>query len=342
MKSESNYGQVKLIEDVHNKGLCVCCGACVSQCPYFEYFDGKVVKIDNCQSDKGKCYKICPQIYFQNYNNSLDKNIDKPIGDYIKVIVAKSLDKEVKEKSQYGGSVTSLLIYALEKKIINAAQLTDCGNKTAPCGVIAKKKSDIINCAGSRYSASAGLKALNIAISDGLNKICVVGLPCQMIALDQMKKFEKDETKIDNYINLKIGLFCTWALDYRLLSNFLINKDINNIKKCDIPPPPANLFKLSDGEKWHEFSLDDIRPFIQKGCSNCPDLTAEKSDISVGMLEQDLKSNIIIIRTQKGKDLIDRAVNDKIIDVDDISNETLEQLKKASFNKKDRVGELQN
>lgn len=335
----SQKTQNRLIEEVIEKGICVACGACLGLCPYFHYFDGKVVVMDRCSSDRGRCVQLCPQVDLADtaFDQMIANGNDiTEIGSYKKIVMARSLDEEIGKRAQYGGVVSSLLTHALEKGIIQSAILTDAGGEYAPSGKITRSRSSIIDCAGSRYTASAGLEALNAAINAGERKLGVVGLPCQMEALARMKLMDPDGKEQARRITLRIGLFCTWALDYRSLFAHLKKAGLKGpISKYDIPPPPARVFQVLTENGGREFPLDDVRPFIKKGCSLCLDMTAEWADISVGTVEGLDGWNTVILRTSGGLQLMEKAIEDSVVEVDDLSRGNLKHLREASIAKKE-------
>ena len=67
------------------------------------------------------------------------------------------------------------------------------------------------------------------------------------------------------------------------------------------------------------------------------DMTSEFSDISVGVLEGDPGNNTLIIRTERGKMIVDEAVRGGYLIVDDMPETNLEHLKWAAGNKKKRA-----
>jgi coenzyme F420 hydrogenase subunit beta len=259
------------------------------------------------------------------------------VGPYQKIVIARSSRNEVREKAQYGGVVSVLLIHALEQGLVTSAILTDRGDGISPSGRFAKDRQAVMDCAGSRYSASGSLAALNAAIKNNEEGLGMVGLPCQMEALAKMKKIDPDGLERSDRIRLKVGLFCTWALDYRKLSDFLKSLNIGDpIQKYDIPPPPSQIFQVMSKEDWRDVPLDDVRPLIQKGCRLCQDMTAEWADLSVGTVEGMKEWNTVIIRTQIGLDLMETAQKVGILEIDNLPEENLNHLKEASLNKKRR------
>ncbi|MBN1277138.1 MAG: Coenzyme F420 hydrogenase/dehydrogenase, beta subunit C-terminal domain [Deltaproteobacteria bacterium] len=341
MEAHKYEGQHTLIEKVINKGLCVRCGACVGLCPYFDYFDGTVIVMDKCSADTWRCLQVCPVADFEGTRpdrGTTGIENSGGIGRFKKVIIARAADEDMRRQSQYGGVASCLLIYSLNKGFIKSAVLTDKGGKFSPGGMIAKGPSDIFDCGQSRYSASGTLSALNRAIKEGQDRIGVVGLPCQMDALERMRLSEPDGKERSRRIAFKIGLFCTWAIDYRALHAFLIEKSINTpAKKFDIPPPPSEKFCVQTEKGWVDFPLDSVRPFIQKGCTICRDMTAENADISIGTLEGREGWNTVIIRTSVGEDIINSAESEGWLDVDSLADENFSHLMEASLNKRKRA-----
>jgi len=41
-------GCKELLSEVIETGLCTLCGACTGGCPYLNYYNGKVILLDNC------------------------------------------------------------------------------------------------------------------------------------------------------------------------------------------------------------------------------------------------------------------------------------------------------
>jgi coenzyme F420 hydrogenase subunit beta len=139
-------------------------------------------------------------------------------------------------------------------------------------------------------------------------------------------------------ICLVIGIFCTWALDYRLVHKFFKDKGLQGLaKRYDIPPPPANVFRVITESKTFGFPLELIRPMILPGCSFCCDMTAETADLSVGAVEGMDDWNTLIVRTQKGEDLVRAARQRGVLEIEDLPEENLSHLEEASVAKRKRA-----
>jgi coenzyme F420 hydrogenase subunit beta len=340
MKNGDSKGQQTLIEKVLNKGICVKCGACVGLCPYFSYWDGEVIALDACQAETWRCLQYCPRAGYEGTalrdNGTKEKETIGPIKE---ISAARAADKQSRELGQYGGVVSSLLIFAMKKNFIRSAVVTDSGNaKPSPSGRLVKSPSEILECSGSRYAAAGSLATLNQAVDRGEDRIGVVGLPCQMEALERMARSTSDAVERTKRVKLKIGLFCTWALDHRLLKRFLEARCIEGpVRKFDIPPPPAETFMLLTQSGWVHIPLGEVRTLVQKGCGLCADMTAEWADISVGAVEGRNNWNTVIIRTKAGAKLFKAAVDEGVIEIEELPRENLDHLTEAASNKRKRA-----
>lgn len=329
-----------LTHQVIHQGLCVSCGACVDFCPYFQYIDGKVVALDRCEAEPRRCENVCPRTdLFDDSLEQLKRNrkTKYPLGPTKKIVLACSLDPEILASSQYGGVASSLLALALKENLADSAVVVTKGNGRSPSGKLIQTHSEILSCAGSRYTASASLSMINRFENKEKGTLAVVGLPCQMEALVRMERLLDQEGGIAKRIRLKIGLFCTWALNYRGFRSYLKQKGVHQeIQKYDIPPPPAAVIRVLINQEWQEFPLEGIRPYIQKGCSLCQDMTAEFADISIGMVEGVERMNTVIIRNDIGAKIIEQAIDKKMIKVSEIPEPQRKHLEFAAGKKREK------
>ena len=336
-------GSKELMEQVRNKDLCTVCGACVGICPYHIAYKGKVAMIFDCDLTEGSCYAYCPmtEVDFEAISQKLFGTTyqEQPLGSYRKITAAKAGDKISAGSFQNGGTVSALITLALEKGLIEAAVLT--GNKgIEPEPRLITKAEDVIKCASTKYMAAPVVSVLNQGIKEGFEKIGVVGTPCQLTAVGQIKCNPLKKQDFKDTTALTIGVFCTWSLDTRQFLDFLSSRvDIDTITGMDVPPPPAELFIIKTADKIIEIPLSEIRAMVPKGCSLCSDMTAEWSDISVGAFEGKSDWNTLIIRTAKGEQLVDMAYKEGYLVLDDFPAASLDHLTKGAGNKKKRAWE---
>jgi coenzyme F420 hydrogenase subunit beta len=336
-----NFGPNELLEDVINRNFCIGCGACMDLCPYFKSYKGKTSMLFPCTLKEGRCFAYCPkaEVDLDLVSKEMFDGLYKtePLGYHREVKISKAGTQINGGNFQAGGTVSALMSFALNKGYIDAAVLTD-RDGLLPVPLLATDNEAIFRCSSSKYVASPTLSVLNQAIKEGYNRIGIVATPCQTLATAQMRSNPMEDKDFIDPIGLVIGLFCTWALDFMTFKAFISKRtNVDKIKKMDIPPPPAEIMEIFTEDEKFEIPLNEIREFIPNTCSYCMDMTSEFSDISVGVLEGRPDMNTIIIRTQRGQQILDEAQKEGYLMIDDIPNESLAHLKEAAHNKKKRA-----
>ena len=337
-----NRGLEALEEKVLGRDLCAACGACLSLCPYLRSFKGRVIKLDDCNLEEGRCFAYCPRTEVnldEVYQKLFGKNYEEiELGPVRKIMMARAKESIWAKKAQTGGVVSALIDFALRESVVQAAVLTPRDGDLLPQGKIIKGRKEILRCAGSSYVSGPTLEALNKGPWKEEERIGVVGLPCQVLALARMKASTLEKKTPIDRVDLVVGLFCTWALDYKPFIAFL-NKRVGNrpIKKLNITPPPERILEVTAGGELYQIPVNDIRPFIRPSCRVCLDMTAELSDISVGTVEGKEGWNTMIVRTAKGDDLLTRAKKAGVLEIRPLAKNSLRHLKEASLLKKRRA-----
>ena len=337
-----NKGLKALEEKVLGQGLCAACGACLSLCPYLRSWKGKVVKLDDCNLEEGRCFAYCPRTEVdldKVYNKIFGKRYEEiEMGPFRKIMMARAKDSLWRKKAQTGGVVSALMDFALREKMIQAAVLTPRDGDLLPEGKIIKGRKEILSCAGSSYVSGPTLEALNKGPWKGGERIGIVGLPCQVLSLARMKTSALEKRTPIDRVDLVIGLFCTWAFDYKPFMAFLQGRVGGSaIKKLDITPPPERILEVTGDGQLHRIPVDEIRPFIRPSCKICLDMTAELSDISVGTVEGKKSWNTVIVRTEMGEKLLIEAKKASVIETRALPEDNLNHLKEASLLKKRRA-----
>jgi coenzyme F420 hydrogenase subunit beta len=330
-----------LFEEVIKPGLCAVCGACVGDCPYLVFYKGHIRLLDMCTRTEGHCYEYCPRTHTDM--DAISKKVfgktyaGSEIGEVKEVIIARSADAKIREKAQYGGTVSTLLSLALSEGLIDKAALAKTDKDKLPDNVIATSAKDVLAGAGSSYMAYPALQSVNRLPRDSKDKLGVVVTPCQAIALAKMRTYPPSQRANIENVSLVLGLFCTWALDYGRFHAFLKeNVDLPKVRKFDIPPPPANRFDVYTKGETKSFSLDRVRDYRMPTCAYCLDMTAEFADISVGAVEGIEGWNTVIVRTKRGAEILDLARKKGKLEVDKLPAKNLEHLKEAAMLKKTR------
>jgi len=335
-------GAKELFEEVIDQGLCAYCGACAGGCPYMVPYKGRIVVLDNCTISEGQCYQYCPrtatdidaisqQVFREAYS-------EDELGRAKEVLIARSTDAPTRKRAQYGGTVTTLLSLALEEGYIDSAILAKMSHDKMPSAFLTRNKEGILQCAGSNYMACSTLDALNRIAKDSKDRLGIVAMPCQVLSISKMKEDPPLNRMNIGNVSLVIGLFCTWALRQDTFQRFLReNFDLTQVIKFDIPPPPANKFDVYSNSGKISLPLDNIREFIMPTCSYCLDMTAEFADISVGSVEGIEGWNTVLIRTDVGVEIMERAKAKKKLEIGQLPSQNLAHLNEAALLKKKRA-----
>ena len=336
----NKFGSEKLNQQVLQTGLCIGCGACIDLCPYFRSHRGRTAQLFPCNREEGRCFAHCPKVEVDadilcRFLFAAPYNGD-PLGIHRSIHISRAGDRLKKQPFQAGGTVTALAYYALRTKRIRGAILTG-REGLLPVPRLATRPAAVFGSSLSKYAAAPTLSALNRAIAAGYDNLGIVATPCQAAAVAQMRMNPLDRPSFQDPAALVIGLFCTWALDFRQFEAFLAARlPLRDIVKVDIPPPPAAVLEvyLRDGKK--EFPLDEIRPLVPAGCGYCIDMTAEFADVSVGVLEGRPDRNTLIVRTARGEKIVREAEKDGYLIREDMPAENRAHLQWAAANKKQR------
>jgi coenzyme F420 hydrogenase subunit beta len=175
-------------------------------------------------------------------------------------------------------------------------------------------------------------------VREGFSRLGVVGTPCQLTAIAQMRTNPVNREDYVDPVAITIGLFCNWSLDTRQLVALLSEKmDITAIRSMDIPPPPANIMVLDTASGKVEVPLSEIKPLIPHTCFICLDMTSEFSDISVGMFEGRPGWNTLIIRSQMGAELVEQASGKGFLETEAMPEKNIGHLARAAADKKERA-----
>ena len=302
-KISSEY-EWKLKDEIVDTDLCAKCGTCNIVCPNnLVKFKEKPFINDEClRKGHGMCAEVCPRQYTGTYDvrNRLD-NLEE-------YYYAKS-----NIEGQSGGVVTKFLQNLLDDGEIDGAVVIGA-NHWKPVSVIVTSSDGLFNLKNntdtskSKYAISS-LQAIREAGEMGLEKIAVVGLPCQVAGLRNiqyhpfMSKHGAERGKNGKPVKLPkieyiLGLFCTEKFEYSELINKVhnLNIPIDDVVKCDVK---GKNFIVSTEEEDYPISLNEIN--ASPGCLMCRDFDSELADISFGDKGSPDGYSTIIIRSQKGR-----------------------------------------
>jgi coenzyme F420 hydrogenase subunit beta len=163
-------------------------------------------------------------------------------------------------------------------------------------------------------------------------KVAMVGTPCQIIAAEKMEHF--DDLLGNPLVNIKIGLFCMENFSYYYLNQLLEEHNIQLKDVSEIRVEKGHMwFYLTDGQVL-KIPLKEAKTCMRKNCQVCMDYTSELSDLSVGSVGSPPGWSTVIVRTNKGLDLLNKAENDHYVETKPLSESGQKLIEKLSNNKK--------
>ena len=323
-------GWKELESEVINTGKCVFCGACGAFCDNIKFDlikeilkeDGSCKDANTCRDGFGICYNLCPKTENDQYPLSLldnwvfEKKHDKILGHYIDILSVKLTDKATEKIPLGAGPLTGLLWVAMENKLIDAALITDKDENYNPIPKIAHSTNELFNGIGYKPSQGPILSLVGEAINREYTDIAVVGTPCQIQALRKLQNHPGFDFEAYDLVSLVIGTFCTGTFYNQILEEIYKDYNINRKEILNIRTDRDhfNLLIKSDS-KVTKIPLNYLYDrAIRKACFSCSDYTASFADISVGEFGSESGWNTIIIRTNRGKEVFDLALEQGIIE----------------------------
>ena len=191
------------VHQLIDSNICSLCGACVVACPLNVLrFDPK----EPSRMTKGpdKCFEcylclyVCPQANLWARRDLYEQPV-KPLKAY----QAKSRSDEILSLAQDGGITTLLSIFALKERLADVVILAGVGEDWTPKPIAARSVDEVLKSSKSKYFYIPSLVAL-LEARDA-ERIMVVGLPCQLRALEKLIRVNAE---LSSTIVYYIGLFC--------------------------------------------------------------------------------------------------------------------------------------
>lgn len=308
---------------VVESGQCCGCGSCVAVCPItvltYLYEETLPALVGEC-IDCGVCFKACPRYNFNVadvermlFNRTSE---GEAFGVHQNILATRSRYPAVLKVCQDGGLVSSLLIWALENGVIDAAIVADLNPENWDAKPrLVRTKEEVLSCAGTRYTYSPNNLLLREAGAKGI-RVAFVGTGCEVEAVRKMQHYKL--RKSVGTVVFTIGLMCHESY-YR---SGLIDKKIrgelgiepHQIAKMNIKG--KIIIETKDG-RVAGIGLKEVRQYVRKGCFYCGDFSAELADISAGGAGAQ-GWTICVVRTDQGKNILESAVKAGYIETEPI------------------------
>ncbi|MBQ6098689.1 MAG: Coenzyme F420 hydrogenase/dehydrogenase, beta subunit C-terminal domain [Methanobrevibacter sp.] len=158
-------------------------------------------------------------------------------------------------------------------------------------------------------------------------RIAMVGTPCEIMAASKLQHYT------DSPIDVKLGLFCMENFSYKYFENLLKEYDLKmeDIEKFQITK--GFVFLLLKTRETVKIPISIAKRIIRKNCNICVELTSETSDISIGSIGSDEGWSTLIVRTEKGEEIVNGALEQKFIEAKELTDSQFNLLIKLAVNK---------
>lgn len=309
---------------------CISCGVCARVCPstaiqmILDVVRGSYVPVidsTNCTSC-GLCKQVCfaTNSHFSPVECSkVHNDFCSFLGTNVSCYFGHSKDHEMRFRATSGGVVTTILHFLFDRNYVDGAIVAGIESGTLPLAksFIAKNKDDLNFAMGSKYCPvvlDEALKSLELG-----KRYVMVGLPCQIYAVKQLAKFNK---QLADSIILYVGLFCGGTFSYHatkyILKKYgLLNKNIQRIEYRGGGWPGRMLLKTDSStftiphlEYWALVSPW----FYLDTCMTCINGLCPQADISCGdawlpeFMSSDKKgTSVVVSRTEFGDMILNQV-----------------------------------
>jgi len=283
------------------------------------------------------CYLICPQIKALNPELKEAFGWTPPIGFYRSLNSARTTDENIKRVGTDGGVVTSLLIYALKKGLIQGAIVSRKIGPFSRQPVLVTDPGELIEAAGSHFEESSHLEEIGRCYAtyspairevrklggSDLQRIALVGTPCQVYTVRKMQYLNLLPA---DTITLTIGLFCMENFSFDTPAREKLERSLkiklNEVEKLNIKD---DVIATLVGGKVVHLPFEAVDEIARPACMGCPDFANDYADISVGGLGSPDGYTTTLIRTSVGEKIYNGAKSRK--DIEELPFRSQEEMR---------------
>jgi coenzyme F420 hydrogenase subunit beta len=359
-----------VINQIVERDLCTRCGACEPACPVdiIRFGDDRfpyITEMEACLQNCTRCLKVCPgeDVDFTMFDQKMFGVSPHPqsiTGIVNRAFVSFATDHDLRKKATSGGFVTQLLIYMLDRGIIDGALVLGASDEDGrgweEKPFIARTADELRRSAKSKYRAVPHLRPLaEMERIEG--NYAVVALPCYAHAL---RKYQRVSPKLRKRLKLVIGLYCNVTLEPYLLDELC---ELHGVGTSDVADlqfrggewPGHPTATLRDGTTTRLLKLEEMKDefnllkqfYTPTRCDMCTDFSVEHADVAVGdpwlrgpdgrYLFPDDRTTVLT-RTQYADKLLDAAAADGYLNLREIPLKTfMMNFEKSGRHKRDFV-----
>ncbi len=358
----SNAAKITINQIVTN-GLCIGCGLCesvagASQIQMVMTPEGRERPITSIPLDmvlNDRIQAVCPGTQIHGLPDHMvdsEAEHDEVWGTTLKIARGYAAEPDVRFRGSTGGVLTALAIYLLESKrvdfVAHVAADENRPMRTEPH--LSYTRADVLRAAGSRYGPAAPLKNF-MALLDRGRPFAFIGKPCDISAIRNLAKLDP---RVDELCKYLLTLVCGGASEltksWEVLDDFGLTEDeltlfryrgFGNPGLTRIETEDGRAFELTYNDLWK----DESKWRIQSRCKICADAIGDSADIAAsdvwpggGPSGEDAGFNGILARTRRGLDLVQAAVADGALIIDqELTPRHMDHVQPHQVRKKEAV-----
>lgn len=366
--SKSQSPQQRLYEIVEH-GMCIGCGICESMAGSSavtmevveNLFERPIATDKLSELAVDKIMNVCPGARVQGLPDSLisnDAHLDSVWGVWQEIYFSYSAEPEVRHLASTGGLLSALALYLVESNDVDFILHAKASNDHPTFGeaTISRNRADVLEAAGSRYGPTATLKDI-IGVLDHAERaeerFAFIGTPCDVSAL---RNYAEQDPRVDQYCEVMLTMVCGGFMAPSGVQDFMNSRGINPSQVAAVRYrgngcPGPTVITMADGSQ-HEASYlefwgdDDSKWGLPPRCKICPDGIGESADIAAAdtwdggspteeLAKSDLGSNAAIVRTERGRQLMNNAISaGYLVRADDLSPDDLNRFQPHQETKK--------
>ena len=343
-----------IVDKIKKNNFCLGCGLCAS-----------VLGKEICHIRLTEQGFYSPQIE-EDTNDSIVKELCPGIkvhydgqhglwGSISEVYEGWSTDTFVRQTAASGGIVTSIAIFLLESKKVDAVLQVGVkdGEYLHNELKISRNRQDVIKCAQSRYAPALTLNNIKQILDDSQDVYAFIGKPCDITGVKNLiEVYPQYKTRI----RLFVSIFCAGMPSYKATERAW------SLSGKQEPPISLNYrgdgwpgffkavwqdgseYKLSYNESWGKILGRDVL----FRCKICPDGIGLLADIAVGDswntkdgypdFNESEGRSLVFVRTERGLQIISSAQDSGIIATRPLEIEKIRYMQPYQYQKRKMLG----
>ncbi|MDR0911429.1 MAG: Coenzyme F420 hydrogenase/dehydrogenase, beta subunit C-terminal domain [Methanobrevibacter sp.] len=233
-----------------------------------------------------------------------------------------SADSEIADKGEYGGAVTTILKYILEKGIVDAVLAVEKGADLYDAvPKLITKPEEVIESAGSLHCGTLNLAKVVEKYLNGLKdiKVAVTCKPCDAMTLTELIK--KGRVVEDNLLMVGVNCGGTMAPNKtRIMIDEIFEMDPDEVVKEEIAKGKL-IIETTVEEK--EIKIDDLEEDgwgRRTNCQRCEINIPSMADMALGnwgvIGPHAGKATFVEVFSQKGADILDEVISSGVVEIE--------------------------